>query len=300
MPTAADLQHIEFTRHLDAAPEAAFDRLTNPAHLRAWFAEHVEIEPRVGGAYRFWGRHTPLVPTPSDAAQRLTRFDPGHALRYEWYWGGNDTEVLIELSSDANAAASAARTKLWLRHTLIDGTVAGYSRTESDFFSQDFWCVALANLREHLRSGKPAIRPDFADPSDTARVSIEIDAPRERVWHALTDAREMDKWLSKTGVAEPLVGGAYSYGWNFDGCTCGPTKILEMEPPHRLVHDWFYEPDGARGGASRTEWVLDALSPTRTRVTITQFAITSPRNHTGYTGGWAKFAVALKDLVEAA
>jgi uncharacterized protein YndB with AHSA1/START domain len=40
---------------LPGAPDRIFSALTDPAELRRWFAEHVEIEPRQKGAYRFWG-----------------------------------------------------------------------------------------------------------------------------------------------------------------------------------------------------------------------------------------------------
>ena len=290
MPTALDTQHIEFTKALDAAPRTVFDQLIDEQHLRAWLAEHAQVEPRLEGAYRFWGRHTPLMPAASDAAQRITHLELGRTLGFSWPWGGTDSDVRIELHATPRGA------DLRLRHTLVQGTVAGFSRTESRLFVQDHWDVALANLRSYLRVGAPAIRPDYTrGPGDVARVSIEIDAPIDRVWRALTDPREMDKWLSTTAAADIRPGGAYSYGWAFDGTPCGPTRILEADPPRRLVHDWVYQAESP----TRTEWTLEPLSPTRTRVTIEQIGIRTARDHTGYTGGWAKFASALKELMEA-
>jgi uncharacterized protein YndB with AHSA1/START domain len=43
---------------LQGSPDRVFTALTSPAELRRWFAEHVDVEPRAGGAYRFWGKHT--------------------------------------------------------------------------------------------------------------------------------------------------------------------------------------------------------------------------------------------------
>jgi uncharacterized protein YndB with AHSA1/START domain len=289
MPAAAEAQTVEFTRVLPAPPAAVWERLTDPAHLREWFAEHAQVDPRHGGAFRFWGKHTAFVPDSRAAAQTITRLDPPSALSFVWPWGGARTEVRIELTPDGDTG-----TRLHVVHALLDGAVAGFSPAESRFFIEDFWGVALGNLREHLRSGRPALRPDFSIPGSTARVSIEIDAPRERVWRALTTPGEMDRWLSKAAVADLRPGGAYTYGWEFDGEACGPTRILELDPPRRLVHDWQYQAHGA----SRTEWTLDALTPTRTRVTIAQIGVKSDRDHTGYTGGWAKFAVALRELLE--
>src|SRR5258708_13991413 len=40
---------------IDAAPETVFALLTDPTHMRTWFAELVEAEPRPGGGFRISG-----------------------------------------------------------------------------------------------------------------------------------------------------------------------------------------------------------------------------------------------------
>src|SRR5258707_12348739 len=40
---------------IDAAPETVFALLTDPTHMRTWFAELVEAEPRPGGVFRISG-----------------------------------------------------------------------------------------------------------------------------------------------------------------------------------------------------------------------------------------------------
>lgn len=293
MVTAATVQHVEFTKVLPAATSEIWARLVDPARLREWFCEQAEVEPRVNGAYRFWGRHTPLMPRARDATQRITRFDADRALRFAWAWGGTDSEVLIELTPEGEAAA-APRTSVWVRHSLIEGTVGGYSRDTSRFFVGDFWTIALGNLREHVKRGAAALRPDFAAQGPNVRVSIEIDAAPERVWNALVDPAVRDKWLSSGGVCEARKGGAYTYGWVFDGEHCGPKTILEIDPPRRLVHDWFH----AKEAPGRTEWVLEPLAGGRTRVTVTQVGVNGDRDVAGYTGGWSKFALGLRELLE--
>ena len=47
---------------LPGAVPDVFRAWTDPIELQRWFAEHVAIEPRVGGVFRFWGRHTYGVP----------------------------------------------------------------------------------------------------------------------------------------------------------------------------------------------------------------------------------------------
>lgn len=299
MKTLESAQHIEISRVLSAAPAAIFTRLTSPADLQIWFAQHVEVEPRVGGPFRFWGRHTPCMPSSGLATQRITTIEPDRLLAFTWRWGGNDTLVRLELTPEVPSPpahpSDSPRTRVSIHHTLLEGTIAGYSREESPLFAEDFWCVSLGNLREYLAAGRPALLPDYSTPGPEARVSIEINAPRERVWKALTDPAQMDKWLSKAAACDPRPGGAYSYGWEFEDFDCGPRTIIEIDPPRRLLHDWIHSAEPA----ARTEWTLDALSPTTTRVTVRQIGVHGERNHTGYTGGWAKFALALRDYAQA-
>src|SRR5260370_7960262 len=40
---------------IDAAPETVFALLTDPTHMRTWFAELVEADPRPGGVFRISG-----------------------------------------------------------------------------------------------------------------------------------------------------------------------------------------------------------------------------------------------------
>lgn len=288
-------QHVEFTRVVPARADAVWSRIVDPAWLCEWFCERAEVEERVGGVYRFWGRHTPLMATRGEATQRITRLEPGRVIAFAWPWGGTDSEVVIELvNGPAGAGAATGATRVSVRHSLLQGTVGGYSRDTSKFFVGDFWTVALGNLKEHVRHGRAALRPDFAATGPNVRVSIEIDAPVERVWNALVDPKVRDKWLSSGGLCEARVGGAYSYGWVFDGEHCGPKRVLEIDPPRRLVHDWFH----AKESPGRTEWTLEAMGAERTRVTVTQVDVAAGRDFAGYTGGWAKFAVGLRELME--
>jgi uncharacterized protein YndB with AHSA1/START domain len=41
--------------HIDASPETVFGLLTDPAHMRTWFAEVVEADARPGGLFRISG-----------------------------------------------------------------------------------------------------------------------------------------------------------------------------------------------------------------------------------------------------
>jgi uncharacterized protein YndB with AHSA1/START domain len=61
---------------------------------------------------------------------------------------------------------------------------------------------------------------------------IEIHAPREAVWRALTDAEELSKWFVEKARIEPREGGAYWREWD-QGMT-GEARIDAFEPARRL------------------------------------------------------------------
>ena len=65
-----------------------WDALVDPAQVCAWFAEKVEIEPRAGGAYRFWGKYTPTLGVAGPAEQAIAEFIEGAELVFTWAWGG--------------------------------------------------------------------------------------------------------------------------------------------------------------------------------------------------------------------
>ena len=57
---------------IKASPADVFRALMDPGELTQWFAEGAQVEPHVGGVYRFWGRHTVGTP-PQDAPRQVIR-----------------------------------------------------------------------------------------------------------------------------------------------------------------------------------------------------------------------------------
>lgn len=100
-----------FSIKLPASPARVFAALTEPAQLGRWFAQHAEIEPRAGGAYRFWGPAALCAATRAEATQQLLAVEPNASLRYRWRLHGADSEVsyrLEDASQPKTAAASDA------------------------------------------------------------------------------------------------------------------------------------------------------------------------------------------------
>ena len=270
------------------APVRIFDAISQPAHLGKWFAEHIELEPRVGGAFRFWGRHTLWVATRDEADQRLTRWTPGQALAFSWTWCGAPSSVEISVSPAPGGST------LRVRHTL-NALLPEFELAEHIWLLDDVWSLAIGNLREYLKSGKPALLADLTPKPDVV-MSIEIDAPAVAVWKAITDPIEMNKWLSECAKVVLRPGGSYSYGWKSpdDGAAIGPSKVIEVEPGKRLVHDWSYKTDST----TRPVWEIDALGDTRTRLTVRQLGVKKAREFGGYSNGWGKFLLKVKAMLQ--
>lgn len=135
---------------LAAPPSRVFRALTEPADLRRWFAEDVQVEPRAGGVYRFWGRHTPGTPAQEDARQTITRFEPDHVLAFAWPMLEVDTDVTITL------AAHEGGTRLALTHDVSANLPVPSPRE----LITGYWRRAIENLAAHLAGRTPAL-PDF-------------------------------------------------------------------------------------------------------------------------------------------
>jgi uncharacterized protein YndB with AHSA1/START domain len=85
--------------------------------------------------------------------------------------------------------------------------------------------------------------------------TIEIDAPREQVFRALTDAEELARWFPSTAESDPRTGGAFEYRFEFPA---------EPERDHRYAGAYHEVRDGERVSYP---WV-GALGETRVEVTL--------------------------------
>lgn len=87
----------------------------------------------------------------------------------------------------------------------------------------------------------------------SAEGSVEIDAPPERVWRALTEARELERWFPLEARVEPGEGGSIFLSWKNE--YAGASEILAWEPPTLLRTTWGGTEEGA---AQVTEYRLEA------------------------------------------
>jgi uncharacterized protein YndB with AHSA1/START domain len=132
--------------------------------------------------------------------------------------------------------------------------------------------------------------------------TVEIAAPPERVFRALT-SKEVTQWWVRPGVfdtrewtGDVRVGGRWeASGVGKDGPYGLEGEFVEIDPPHRLVHTWH--PVGAPAAATSTvTYVLEPFDG-GTRITLRQSGVTSRASSLGICVGWETSFQKLEELL---
>jgi uncharacterized protein YndB with AHSA1/START domain len=131
---------------------------------------------------------------------------------------------------------------------------------------------------------------------DTDRIEREIvvEAPVERVWAALTEARHIGTWFGDAGAEVDLrVGGALTISWAEHGTAVG--RIEAIEPMRRFAWWWGSDAGVEPSAGKRTlvEFLLEPDGPhTTLRVVESGFTtLDLPANdlaarYADHTTGW--------------
>jgi len=114
----------------------------------------------------------------------------------------------------------------------------------------------------------------------------EYPHPPERVWRALTDPKEIEKWLMRTDFraergAKYRMDAEPQPGWR--GWVVG--EVVEVEPLRKLVYTW----DG-NGQVTTVTWTLEPTAKgTRVRLEHSGFrGLKGLIARTALNGGWGK------------
>jgi uncharacterized protein YndB with AHSA1/START domain len=136
-----------------------------------------------------------------------------------------------------------------------------------------YWTQALENYRRHVdASGDKPMEPEV---KVTKSIVVDVSAVRAfelfinlgRWWPVAT--HHVAEVAGETVVLEPFAGGRW-YERSGDGSETDWGRVLEFDPPHRILlswlmgSDWKHEPDPAR--ASEIEVTFLGEDATRTRV----------------------------------
>ncbi|MGA7119253.1 MAG: SRPBCC domain-containing protein [Polyangiaceae bacterium] len=137
--------------------------------------------------------------------------------------------------------------------------------------------------------------------------TVEIAAPAERVFRALTDPRELLQWWGSSDTyrghrwdADFRVGGR----WRVEGksSTGEPYAVfgefLEIAPPRRLVQTWSYDWDQGRNHPpTKLTYVLDDV-PSGTRLTVRHEGFVDRQACGSHAAGWERVLGWLEDHME--
>lgn len=259
-----------------------FAALTDTSALRRWFAEFAEVEPRQGGAYRFWGRHTLETRHAPSATQAITAFEPNTQLSFSWPIFGLTSEVTFSLVPSGDA-----QTSLTIEHRLERLPEGARMAALID----DHWRLVSCNLYLYLTGSDDIHLPDYDNPHPEIDDEIMIDAPASAVFAALIEPDKIKQWFpAPAPIVEPRLGGAYGFGMSYelDGkkITVPNMRILTFEPDRCLAISW---PDW-RGDPSVPDqtvtFTLEALGPNRTRLRLVHSGFVRTVDVSDYTIGW--------------
>jgi uncharacterized protein YndB with AHSA1/START domain len=149
----------------------------------------------------------------------------------------------------------------------------------------------------------------LAEKSQTRAIVIEDVLPHapETIWRVLTDRDLLARWLMNN-TFEPKLGHEFTFqarpmgDWN-GVVSC---KVLEIDPPRRLVYSWVGgSANNALGGSVLDSTLTLTLSPTAggTHFKLVHDGFRSPQNDAGYEAmsrGWSSIVQRLDALAREA
>lgn len=136
------------------------------------------------------------------------------------------------------------------------------------------------------------------DSTRSATGRIEIQASPERIWKALTDAAELERWFPLEARVEPGEGGSIYMSWMNE--YAGESEILAWEPPRRLVVSWAWDDKGEHA-PQVTEYRIESRGGTTVVRVVTSGFPDDPSWDDfveGTTRGWAFELRSLKHYLE--
>lgn len=147
---------------------------------------------------------------------------------------------------------------------------------------------------------------------DSIVSEIEIAAPPDRIFQALTKPAELQRWFGgspqcpvKTWRMDARLGGRYSYATeegaivlnNVSHLQCHG-EIVEFDPPRLLAYTWFGNWHDHSEQETLVQWELTPVAG-GTRVKVTHSGLAElPIARKDYSGGWPGVLEMLKKFVE--
>jgi uncharacterized protein YndB with AHSA1/START domain len=222
---------------INASRQKVWAAITEPEHIPQWFLPTTFAMPMKRD------QHGNLCMSFGPMETEIARFEVTEPLRQVTSIGLPDNLIGVTYRLDDDNGG-----------TRVTVTMRGFeslpaeARQDRLQVSSTGWAQALENLKAYVEgTERPYPQSDVAplfgywrEPKEKIAVerSIWINASRERVWQAITDPVQVEKWFSpgtpwRLSALEP--GGKLSV-YNAETDTHSYTQIIDVvEPPHRLV-----------------------------------------------------------------
>jgi uncharacterized protein YndB with AHSA1/START domain len=125
---------------------------------------------------------------------------------------------------------------------------------------------------------------------------LVIDASPETVWAFLVEPEKMRRWMGLACTLEQRPGGAYRCNVIPGHTAAG--KVIEIDPPHRLVHTWCWVEGGTVDpGESTVEYEL-VPDGRGTRLRFSHRDLASDESVQSHGHGWDHYLPRLRAAAE--
>jgi uncharacterized protein YndB with AHSA1/START domain len=128
---------------------------------------------------------------------------------------------------------------------------------------------------------------------------VFIKASPERIWEAIVTPDLTKRYFHGSHIE---ITPARRVSRGPDGAIRGDSRVLEFDPPRRLVHEWrpLYDPELAEEQVSRVTWEIESHEDGYCRLTLTHDRLEgAPKTAANVFGpGWMFVLSGLKTLVE--
>jgi uncharacterized protein YndB with AHSA1/START domain len=140
----------------------------------------------------------------------------------------------------------------------------------------------------------------MTDATATAAIerTLELGAPRARVWKAITDPTELVRWFPNRAEWDLRPGGTGVFFW--DGYGDFPIQVVTVEEPEYLAWRWGNQTDVGMEPSDETtlvEWWLDERPDGGTTLRLRESGFTTAQHREGNSQGWDEELGELADLL---
>ena len=278
-------QELVLTRVFDAPRERVWKAWTDQELLAQWWGPRgftnpvCELDARIAGAIRIDMRGPDGIVYPMTGVVREL-VEPE---RLVFACTPLDTEghAVFEVLNTVTFAERKGKTTVTVKARVTMATPSAVPYLEG---MEAGWAQSLDRLGMLLGTtrGKTGRSGTAGTPAITATADREIivsrvfDAPRELVWDAWTDPKQVVRWWGPRGftttieVMDVRPGGMWKHVMHGSDGTDYPNKsvFIEVVKPERIVFSHGGGTKGRRGVRFESTWTFEALNRHQTRVTM--------------------------------